>query len=49
MTPITPRECLHRIARRNRGCAKEALDGAAAGAINKALPGATTAGDKEPF
>lgn len=38
MTPITPRDCLHRIARRNRGCVKEALDGAAAAAINKALP-----------
>lgn len=26
MTPITPRECLHRIARRNRGCVKEAFN-----------------------
>lgn len=56
MTPITPWQCLHRIARRNRGWVKEALDGAAAGAINKAstsacvgTAGATRAGDKDAF
>lgn len=56
MTPITPWQCLHRIARRNRGWVKEALDGAAAGAINKAstsacvgTAGATRAGDKDSF
>lgn len=48
MTPITPWQCLHRIARRNRGWVKEALDGAAAGAINKAST-STRAGDKDSF